>query len=639
MTLDLGDIFAGAMRPPVAPRPLRAWAQATLRLAEGDEAERARQAGLPPPPIEWTPAQLATLDAYDGEQQMIAILGDRQGGKTLSGIVAPLLYQLAEDRRPVLLAGPRVDDCRDAIRGKVIPTHDASHLDLLPTVGTGAKGGIAESMLASTGTRLYLRGAGGSNQAQQAMVTARAVLITELDSIALAARTRRRSDGDPGRQKLELLAGRADDFQAAARIVVESTIKLDVDSLIESTWHSGTRGQVLIPCPSCGQHVARDWCQISYDPASDRTAAASAVWACPACGTCHDAASASAAAWQGVVVHDGQALSDAGQAVGPLPASSCWSIRSGALENPRKSLGWLATLHRRATVALAERDDHEPLRLFTRDQLARRYTPDATAARPELTAQALAQRSAASGYARGECPFRGTVSVAIDVQLRELWWAALVLEPTAERAAIIDGRVEYICGRYDEPTKDQRIRAILGLLARLRRGFPGPDGSLAAPAVDGIDVGGGGWLDEVDAALKADRWRCWAVRGDGRAALARLDGAPTGRRIPGLVETFRRPDGRRLALITDEVKARIGSGLTVPVDQPRAVLLPRGLAATDHLCRHLCAEQRDHTGTWQRRGPRVDLLDGGTYALGLAMLTQIHPTAPRRPAVAGTIGA
>jgi hypothetical protein len=68
--------------------------------------------------------------------------------------------------------------------------------------------------------------------------------------------------------------------------------------------------------------------------------------------------------------------------------------------------------------------------LFTRDQLARRYQPDASATRPELTPQALAQRSAASGYARGECPFRGIVSVGIDVQLREFWWTALVLDPT-----------------------------------------------------------------------------------------------------------------------------------------------------------------------------------------------------------------
>jgi tetratricopeptide (TPR) repeat protein len=155
--------------------------------------------------------------------------------------------------------------------------------------------------------------------------------------------------------------------------------------------------------------------------------------------------------------------------------------------------------------------------------------------------------------------------------------------------------------------------------------------ALANARAIGVDVGGRGWLDQVDGWLRSTAWRAWAMRGDPRPE--RGDGSGL-TRVPGWLETFRRDDGRRLMLADPACKARIIDGLAAPPDSPVACLLPRDVAADDHLLRHLASEERgepDAKGAsiWIKRG-KNDLLDGGTYAVSLAHLASL--TALRRQA-------
>ena len=615
--LDALAAWHDGIAPPAPPQTMVQFAK-RIKVAEGADLVDGAPQDLHP-----TPAQLAIWGAWDAGWGEIAALGPIQDGKTLACEVVPALYQLAEDRRPVLLAHPRQEDAAELWRSKIWPAALASGLDcLMPSEGKGARKGVPDSMLVSTGTRIYLRGAGGANEAQQSMITARAALITEVDSIALAARNARRPGRrmtNEGRRRLELLKGRTADFQDQARVIYESTLKLDIGSAMVQLWERGTQGRLQHQCPHCGAWSTRERDHLTYDDTSPADARSTAALACPHCSALLTPEQAADTAWGALDRHQGQQLVD-GRIQGQ-PLGGLWSIWWSALDSPRRSLAWLAAGEQSCRDHLRRTGDHDPLRQWYRDHWARPYLADhdEAAAGADLQPAALAARSAASDYDRGEVPLpNARLSLGVDVQLRELWW--IVVARSGERLAIVDAAVEYLCGRYEQPSRAQRIEAIQRLLARVRAGYPGLDAQPVPSSAEAIDLGGGGWLDEVDAALRADQWRAWGCRGEVGAGNREAD-APLGsalRRWPAWGELFRRQDGRRCLVVATAVKARILRGLSLPTDQPGAVLLPRGLGPSDHLCRHLCAEKIIQRGDGrliaERRGPRADLLDAATYA-------------------------
>jgi phage terminase large subunit GpA-like protein len=610
--LDLLSAIDTAFAAVVAPAgPCRTLAQLCdgLRVVEG-----ARD----PVPLDWRrhPVQRAFVEAWDsGLYRTFVLAGPVQDGKTTIGLAAVTVHQIVEDRRPVLIAGPRLDDCEAVWSAKGRPMMVASGFaDLLPPEGAGSRTGVPDEQLFGSGCRLYLRGAGGANQAQQALVTARAVLVTEVDSIAKSKLTRRRAqDESPGRQVIELLDRRRNYFRRDGRMVLESTVKMDQDSLILQLWGESSRGRVWCPCPSCGAWTVRAWAQVAYDPSTDGTALESARLACPSCGVLMSPADASDAAARGRLVHDGQRI-EADQVVGAAPPSAVWGALWTTLDSPFTDLGLRCQEHRQATVLLRDHQDGSKLRQWRRDYLTEGCPDDDDEIRPP-EAVVLAERSAASDYERGHPPFDGIRVGAIDQQERELWWLAMVV--SADRSAYLDWGVEYLCPRHDQPTPDQRRAALDRCRAHFQR--------LAIPDRHcGVDVGGRGYLDVTDPWLRATGWAWWAIRGDGQ-----IERAP-GNEIkadPGYYREYRRDDGRRLLMVeAAPIKDRIAAGLAAPIDSPIAILFPHGVAAGDHLPRHLGAEvKRD--GKWVRIHPRNDLLDLTVYARAIARRVSIQPVA------------
>jgi phage terminase large subunit GpA-like protein len=589
-------------------------------------------------PVDTHPPVAAILRAI-GLRRKVVIAGPVQDGKTYAGVVATLVHQIVEDRRAVVLAAPRFEDAAAVWTAKVRGTLIASgYAEVLPQEGAGARQGVPDEQLLATGCRVYLRGMGGANEAQQAAITARAVVVTEVDSIALGTRYAKRQAQQEGRRKLALIERRALSFKPDERVVLESTVKDDRASLILTLWEESTGGRMWHECPHCGGWHPREWEQVTYDPTDSTTAEATARIACPGCGVQLTPIEATASAARAIDVHRGQRI-EGGVVVGPMPAASAWGLRYSSLDSPlpSKALGLLCAEHRDAVHALRERGDVAPLRQFVRDHLTRGFRPEEHGA-DELTARTvapsgLAARSAAADYDRGVVPF-GTVAVGIDMQEREAWWVALALD--GDRAAFVDWSVEYLCHRHEAPTPAQRAAVLDRILAKATAGWPTPDGRIVTAAALGVDVGGRGWLDQVDAWLRAQRWRAWAMRGDPRPE--RGDGA--GRtRLPGWCETFRRDDGRRLMLADPACKARLIDGLAAPPSSPIAVLLPRQVAGDDHLLRHLTAEERVDEGkgpVWVKRS-KNDLFDAGTYALALARFAAARQAAA--PSDPITIGA
>jgi phage terminase large subunit GpA-like protein len=611
----IASSWSAAVLPRPRPRSLVEFAE-SLSLGESTGT---------PERLVLTPVQRAIAEAWDAGWQTIVIAGSVQSGKTLLGIVVPTLYQIAEDTRPAMIAGPNVELAQALWRAKAQPMLQLSGLaDLLPRDGGGSRKGTADEFLCTTGCRVYLRGAGGGNESQQAFATVRFVGITEADSIAISKRTVRRNGERPGRRVIDLFDRRRHRFGVDGRMVIESTVKQDRDSLILDLWESGTGGQVVHCCPHCRAWTPRLWSALTYDDADATTAAASIRCACPSCGILLTPLEVTDAARRAQVLHRGQTMVEH-RPTGPMPAVSAWSIRYTALDDPATDLVGLVERHRLAVLALRQRQDAAPIRQFWRDYLTGGYDgegADSADTRRPPEAMALAQRSAASPYPAGAIP-PGQLAFAIDQQERELWWLALALD--GERVSIIDSGVEHFCHRYETPTPDQRRAALDRCRARAAAlGIP--------PGNCGIDAGGRGWLDVLDDWLRQTGWEWWAVRGDARDV--RGDGGGIDR-MPGWCETFRRDDGRNLLLVeSDVLKDRILAGLAAPIDSPVAILLPQGLAADSYLVRHLISEAKID-GRWIKVHLRNDLLDCLCYALALARRTDQRPAGSDNPIIVG----
>lgn len=599
----------------------------TLRVGDGPAQGKPLQ-------IDGHPAVRAVLAAIETQREVI-IAGPVQDGKTYSGCVVPILQQILDDRRPVVLGAPRFELAAELYTAKIRGTFEASGLtDRLPTEGAASRNGVPDEILFPTGCRLYLRGMGGANESQLAGITARMVVLTEADAVCIGTKHARRRAEQEGRRKVALIKRRTVSFGADSRIVIESTVKDDQHSLI-LTLHAESSGGILWhECPYCRAFHPRTWDLVTYDAADAVVAAATARLACPGCGVLLSPEEITTAAASALVVHRGQRV-EAGRVVGPMPPTSAWGIRWSSLDSPLagKSLDLLVVEHRDAMIALRDRGDVSLIKQFVRDHLTRAFIPEEWGADliggRTVAPTGLAARSAASDYPRGVVPFpAGTLAVGIDMQEREAWWLALCLD--GDRIAVVDYACEYLCHRHESPTPAQRMAVLERIRERAVRGWPTEAGDLIPAAAIGCDVGGRGWLDQVDAWLRSTAWRAWAMRGDPRPE--RGDGA--GRfRLPGWLEVFRRDDGRRLMLADPACKGRLIDGLAAPPASPVACLLPRDLAADDPLIRHLAAEERGEPGpkgpTWIKRG-KNDLLDAGTYGLALARLAAVRRNQPRR---------
>jgi hypothetical protein len=632
-TCDLGDIFAQLLAPARPPLPLLAWAD---RLRIVDDAS-GTQHDRHPQPLVLDPGQRAIVAAIgDARWPRVVVAGPVQWGKSLACCAIPIAHSLAESRQPCMIAGPRestaVGVWRDKTRTLLIDSDLAS---VLPADGAGSKAGTPDSILATTGARLFLRGAGGTNEAQQASDTARLVVITEVDSIAISARRAKRvaGEGDQARRRINLFANRTASYGEHGKVVLESTVKDDRASLILALWSEGTAGRLWHPCPHCAGWSPREWSQVSYDHDDP---AGSVRLACGACGTLLTADQATAAAERAVDVHRGQRI-DAGQVVGPMPPCTVWSLRLTSLDTPRRSLAWLAREHRDAIDARDNRQDHEPLKQFVRDHLVAGYqADDAVDRRRQVGPAVVATGSAASAYAKGTAPWAGVGSMGIDWQEREAWWLGLVAQ--GDRAAIVDWGVEYLCHRHEQPTPQQRRAALDRLKARAAAGWPSPDGQVACTGRI-MDLGGRGWLETLEIWMREERWSWWGARGDSRREGGEGEGIY---RAPGWYERFDRADGRRLLLCDPAGKGRLLAGLAAPPDSPVALLVPQGIAGTDHLARLLTAEHAelgaDGVWRWVVDYHHNHLMDCGLYAWAMARYQIDHPLrAPTTTAAPGGI--
>lgn len=569
-------------RPPRL-RNRRDFCEQEIVLGEGPYAGRALRLRRQPF------AGLLVDEMNSGRWRRYAITGAVQSGKTLFAVVLPCLYYLFEMRETVILGIPTMDMAGDKWRNELLPVIERTrYRDLLPLAGKGSRGGTPEAIRFRHGVELrFMSGHGGDEK--RSGYTSRVVVITEADKMDTAGETSREAS------PLAQMEARTLAFGEAARVYLECTVSIE-EGAIWQEYQSGSRSRIHNPCPHCSQFVAmeRDDLVVDYLAASAAAARRSAAWYCPACGERIDDAQRAAMNAAGVLVHDGQEITPAGDVVGPLPETDTLGFRWHAWHN----LFWSTSDI--AAQAWADRRTQDP-DLGERRQRqffwCQPVDPDEIAEH-DLDPYKLAERLHDSAK-RGEVPDGfGKVTVGVDVGSRHLHWIAIAWGELASAHVVDYGKLHVFSAKLGV---ERALHAALKYL-RDKILLPGFDG--VRPSMVWIDSG---WKSGIVYAFardceQHDETRGWIRPVAGRGWQKAYGGQYSGPklktrsvRIIGEQYHFVR-DARALILRglanADYWKSFFLARLATPAGEPGSVTLPV-IGDGDHseLTRHWCSEK------------------------------------------------
>lgn len=301
------------------------------------------------------------------EYTNIVGVGAVQTGKSLLLINLPFLRQCTYARNNVVYSQPTAVKLGEAWSGKILPVIQSSEFKKwLPETGQGSRGNNVPKFVRLTDPRngnmagmAYFIPGGGRSEAAQAAVTARVVLMDEVDSYE-------------SRHRVELIAKRADSYGRKALRVFTSTVKDDQHSIILGMYEDSTRSRIWYPCPHCNRYQILAWDNVTYDPTDETTVVETVRYCCKECGVRWTEDDRLLALTRPLLVHGGQTVDDWGKVQGPVPTSKTFGILWTALDSSLRDMSSTALNHYRAKISL-ERGEHGPMRSFFRDQLCQPY--------------------------------------------------------------------------------------------------------------------------------------------------------------------------------------------------------------------------------------------------------------------------
>jgi phage terminase large subunit GpA-like protein len=580
---------AARWMPPPAPRTMAAFAR-TLRLPDGP------QAGDPWDP-DTEPAQRAWLEEWDsGRWSWLECIASRQRGKTLIGMLAPLLWSIVEQRRSVGVILPNLDKLAQNYEGKYKPAFDNSgYAAWFPSKGPGSRGGrpaaisLREPESGHVAGRVYFMALGkGASETAVSSVSPGTVLLDEADDAENAG-------------QLANACGRIDGWGSDGRAVIVSTLNQRGGRVGHPTlqfYGDGSKSRWGHTCPLCGECRPIEFENVNI---------AESRISCPSCGALWNEDQRRRAIAGGRFVH--------GTDTPTRPRF--FSLILWELDFLRGSLPTVVNEFKAACIA-KDGGDRSLWVTFVNKRLCREDT-EGDGEIPQTIDLHLAARTTKSPHARGTLPPGcSVVTIGADTGKREAWWLSLGMRPDLSWY-ISDWSVKTTGDHRAEPTPDQQRDMLDRMRERATR-------TGRADAM-GVDVGYN--TDLVAPWAKAHGFRL--MRGDSR---------PTGRKdedhnrtLPSWAEARRQDDGSVWLFIDGAaVKAEIAKALAREPGEPGAGHLPIGQEAGDWLIRHLTSEVWDSKHqTWVRRPGRDNhLLDCLVYAWALAMIELTRPKAPNR---------
>lgn len=569
------------------------------------------------------------FDAIDsGRWRRFAHSGGVQGGKTLNGSVAPLMYHLFEVGEKVIYGVPTLDMVRDKWLEDILPAIQASrYRDLLPRSGEGSRGGNVESRVTfGNGATLKFM-TGGSGDKGRAGFTSRVVVVTEVDGMDTAGGGSREAD------KITQLEARTTAFGDRARVYLECTVSTEAGRIWQEIVQ-GTDSRIALRCPFCRAYVTPERQHlVGWQDAPDLAAAKDrARLACPGCGETWDDGDRRDANADAVLVHRGQKIDAAGAVTGDAPRTETLGFRWTAANNLLLSLGYVAAKEWRA----ARDPDAENSDTACRQFLWTLPREDAAGDGTKLDAHAIAAR--VTGDPRGRVPSGAErVVVAVDVGKWRCHWVALALFEDGRRHA-----VEY--GQLQVPSDELGQEAALTTALREFRDGALADGweSDAGRVTPDVVLADSGWLTETVYGFCRESPGWFPAKGFAAAQYRRPYRAPRGKdRTVAFVgdgyHLVRMPaKGVRLFdCNADRWKSAVHDGLLVPPAAAGAITLYKA-AAADHLTlgKHLTAERQTRSFeagvgevvAWEALSRNNHYFD----AFGLALVAAAYAAAAER---------
>ncbi len=285
----------------------------------------------------------------------INLTAPRQSGKTLWGSALPVLYHTCEVGETVIYGVPDLDMAKDKWTIDLLPVIEKTrYRELLPSAGSGSRGGFAMSMELRNGAHLrFMSGGGGAQGRGRVGFTSRVLVVTELNAFGVSVETSEEGS------KLSELEGCVAAFKNAL-IYQECTVTTE-DCLVWNHYINGSHSRIVLSCPHCQQWVEMERPQLVgwQDAESQGQAVEDARWLCPKCGEVITEAERVEMNRDARLLHGTQEVDEAGEIHGDMPLTRTLGFRWSAFHNLFTDAGILAekewTAKQAADQDLAER--------------------------------------------------------------------------------------------------------------------------------------------------------------------------------------------------------------------------------------------------------------------------------------------
>ncbi len=227
----------------------------------------------------------------------------------------------------------------------ILPVIERSrYRDQLPTQGRGSRGGTFRSIRFKNGATLRFMSGGGGDKSRAAF-TARVLVVTETDGLAVASATSKETD------KLKQLEARTRAYASRKRVYMECTVT-STDGRTWTEYSAGTKSRIYLACPHCRSWVSPERQHlVGWQDATTAVDAReqSAVY-CPECGERWSDDERVAANAEPRLVHRGQDIDGDGKVVGEAPATNTFGLRWTATTNLFVSPGDIGVFRRGVLV-------------------------------------------------------------------------------------------------------------------------------------------------------------------------------------------------------------------------------------------------------------------------------------------------
>ncbi len=508
-----------------------------------------------------------------GHWSRFSFVACQQSGKTLAGFVIPAMYHLFETQETVIVGLPTMDIARDKWEVDIKPAIEASRFaEYLPSSGPGSKGGTPELITFKNGAHLKFMSGGGGDEKRSAF-TSRVLVVTEADKLDETG-----AGSDEG-TKLRQLEGRTRFYGNRKRVYLECTVS-EESGCIWQEWLNGSAGLVHLPCPGCGEYVAPERDNfVMWEEAEEEIDAEGARFSCPACGEVWSEEQRHRQLQNAKVIHRGQECSSSGKVSGDLPRTRTCGFR------------YSAALNAFADTAMIGVDEWKAKRAIDEDLADRELLQWTWAWPPEprvkteepLDVQTLMMRQ--SNLPRQQLPDDvQTITAGVDARKEQLEWFVVASRGDGGPLCVDYGYEPVPVHKMD--LSDALKAAVSELQTRFDYGW---------------QIGTSGERRSVDLVLLDSHWEtdalyeaCWRhplwtpAMGFGfkqhRAAYLAPKKKDKAKPVLGdawhMAEMKRLIDGRQRKFLLAEMNADVWKGrlhrsLSVDVDHPHALLLPK----------------------------------------------------------------